>query len=102
MRKCCEVVDECVGKIVKLGLGKNYTILLTGDHGNVEHMYYPNGEANPSHGLNPVPFYVISNDPKLKKVKLKKGHGLKDVAPTILGLMGLKKVKEMTGRSLVI
>lgn len=100
--RCCEVVDECVGKIVRLGFEKGYTTLLTGDHGNVENMYYPSGEINPSHGLNPVPFYVISNDARLKKIKLRKGCGLKDVAPTVLDLMGLKKPNEMNGKSLIV
>jgi len=34
-------------------------------------------------------------------VKLKSG-GQKDVAPTILEIMGLKKPKEMTGESLIV
>jgi len=100
--KACEAVDKCVGKIVDLALKKDYTILLTGDHGNVEIMFYPNGEVCPAHGTNPVPFILVSNDKKLKSCKLKEGMGLQDIAPTILNLMGIKKPKEMTGNSLII
>jgi 2,3-bisphosphoglycerate-independent phosphoglycerate mutase len=98
--KACETVDKCTGKIVKLGLEKNYACLLTGDHGNIETMFYPNGEPNPSHGTNPVPFFLISNDKKFQKAKLREG-GLSDIAPTIIEIMGLKKPKEMTGKSLL-
>ncbi len=99
--KACEAIDECVGKIVKLSLEKNYVVIITGDHGNIEIMFYPDGEPCPAHGTNPVPFILISNDEKLKKIKLKRSLGLSSVAPTILEIMGLKKPKEMTSESLI-
>jgi len=98
----CETVDECVGKIISLGLEKGYTGIVTGDHGNVEVMFYPNGEVCPAHGTNPVPFFIISGDERLKKAKLKSGMGLDSVAPTILEIMGIKKPAAMTGESLII
>lgn len=100
--RACEAVDKCVGRIVKAGLENGYTNIVTGDHGNVEIMFYPNGEACPAHGTNPVPLFVISNDRKLRNIGLKKGRGLSDVAPTILEIMGLPKPREMTGESLLI
>jgi len=96
--KACEVVDECVGKIVPKALAEGYVVLLMADHGNADHMLYDNGEADPSHGLNPVLLTFISDD-ELKKVKLKDG-GMKDIAPTVLKLLGIEKPKEMTGKSL--
>jgi len=98
--KACEVVDKCCGKIIKKALEKQYVILLTADHGNADNMLYENGEPDPSHGYNPVLLTVISKESKLKKAKLGKG-GMKDIAPTILKIMGLKKPKEMTGKSLL-
>jgi 2,3-bisphosphoglycerate-independent phosphoglycerate mutase len=65
--KACEVVDECLGMVVDAGLRKGYTVLVTGDHGNVETMFYPDGSPNPSHGLNPVPFILISDDEALSR-----------------------------------
>jgi len=97
----CEVVDACVGQVVDASLSKGYTILITGDHGNIETMFYPDGEPNPSHGTNPVPFILISRDPKLKKAKLRGGLGLSSVSPTILALMGVPKPPEMTAESLL-
>lgn len=100
--KACEAVDECVGKIFSLALKKGFVCLLTGDHGNIECMFYPNGEPNPSHGTNPVPFFLISDEPCLKNARLRSGGGLSDVAPTVLELMGIEKPVEMTGESLIL
>jgi len=99
--KAVEVVDECVGKVVNHGLKKDYTIIITADHGNAEDKIYPDGKPKPSHSLNKVPFILVSEEDALMKVKLRSG-GLSDVAPTIIDLMGLKKPKEMTGESLII
>ena len=99
--KACEVVDECVGRVVDAGLSNGYSILVTGDHGNIETMFYPNGEPNPSHGTNPVPFILISHDPTLRKVELKEGLGISCVSPTILKLMGIPKPQEMVAESLI-
>jgi len=94
--KCCEVVDECVGEVVEKGLAEGYAILLMGDHGNADHMLYDNGEPDPSHGFNPVLMTFISD----MDVKLHDG-GMKDIAPTVLKLIGLEKPEEMTGESLL-
>ncbi len=96
---CVEVVDDCAGKTVKAGLDNGYTVVVTADHGSAEDKLYPDGKPKPAHSSNPVPFIVVSTE--LGQIKLKKG-GQKDVAPTILEIMGLKKPKEMTGESLII
>jgi len=100
--KACEVVDRCVGEVVEAGLGEGYVVIVTGDHGNIETMFYPDGAPNPSHGVNPVPFIVISDDPSLRNAKLRSGLGLSSVAPTILSLMGIDKPAEMTGESIIV
>jgi 2,3-bisphosphoglycerate-independent phosphoglycerate mutase len=97
----CEIVDDCVGKVVETGLKEDYTILLAGDHGNVETMFYSNKIPNPSHGTNKEPFYLISKKKKLKKIKLENNLGLSSVAPTVLELMEITKPEEMTGKSLL-
>ncbi len=102
--EACEVVDECVGKIVNLGLKKSYTSIVTADHGNIEVMFYPDRKPCPAHGTNPVPFFIISNDKNLGKdrIKLRKNCGLSDVAPTLLQIMGIKRPKDMSGESLIV
>ena len=99
--KAIETVDECVGKVVRAALENGYTVVLTADHGSVEDKLYPNGEPKPSHSKNPVNFFIISGEERLKKIMLKDGE-MKDAAPTILELMGIKKPREMSGRSLIV
>ncbi len=98
--KACEVVDECVGRIVPKALKEDYVVLLMADHGNADHMLYDDGSVDPSHGFAPVLLTLISNDAELEKAKLRKGCGHKDIAPTIIKLMGLVKPDEMRGESL--
>lgn len=99
--KCVGVVDVCLDKVVRAGLENGYVVVVTADHGSAEDKLYPDGELKPAHSTNPVPFIVISDDERLKKIRLKNG-GQKDVAPTVLDIMGLKKPKEMSGESLIL
>jgi 2,3-bisphosphoglycerate-independent phosphoglycerate mutase len=98
--RACEVVDECAGKVIRKALEKDYAVLLMADHGNADHMLYKDGSPDPSHGLNPVRLTLIADDEKLKSARLRDG-GMQDIAPTILGIMGVKKPREMTGKSLI-
>jgi 2,3-bisphosphoglycerate-independent phosphoglycerate mutase len=50
------------------------------------------------HTTNPVPFIYMTNE----KWDLAKGGALKDVAPTILGILGVEQPKQMSGRDLRI
>ncbi len=96
--KCCEVVDQCVGKIVSAVLEQDGVVLLTGDHGNAEQMLYPNGEPCPAHTTNKVPLSIISNH---LTHELRAAGGLQDIGPTILKLLDVQKPDEMGGKSLV-
>ncbi len=96
--KACEAVDSSVGKVVEAALKKGWKVIITADHGNAEQMLdYETGEPFTAHTLNPVPFMLI--DDSLKGAALKKGRGLKDIAPTILKLMGIDKPPEMQGEA---
>lgn len=95
--KAAETVDQCVSQIVPLALAHNYTIFLTADHGNSDYLVNQDGSPNTAHSLNPVPFFVISND---YKGPVKNGK-LGDVAPTILKRMGLEIPTEMSGNVLI-
>lgn len=90
-------VDNCVEKIVKKTLEKKGIALIFADHGNIEDQ---SAKWKTSHTINPVQFILVSDDKKLKNVKLKKDKGLQDVAPTLLKLLNIPKPKEMTGESL--
>ena len=92
-QKATETLNKCLKHIVPRALDNGYTILLTADHGNAEFMKYKNGDNCPAHTLNPVIFITISHE----KLKLRKNKtlGLKDVAPTVLKILGIKQPKEM-------
>ena len=47
---------------------------------------------------NPVPFIVVSEN--AKQFTLKPGGSLRDISPTILGMLGVDEPKEMTGSDL--
>lgn len=94
--KAVETVDACVEKIVKAGLQKGYTLLVTADHGNADFMINEDGSPNTAHTLNLVPLFLVDQE---WKGALKSGK-LGDIAPTILHLMGLNIPPEMTGNVL--
>jgi len=96
--KGLEAVDTAMGEIVSVGLGYNYTSLIFADHGNAEDK---SPKYATSHTLNPVPFIMVSPNKKIANAKIKAGGELKDIAPTVLKIIGLKKPKEMRGESLV-
>ena len=71
------------------------------DHGNAEIMFDAETEGPyTAHSLNPVPFILV--DENYKNMQLRKGGALKDIAPTILSLMGLRVPAEMEGVSLLL
>jgi len=95
--KAVETVDSCVARIVPAALAHNYAVFLTADHGNADYMINEDGTPNTAHTLNPVPFFIISND---FKGTIKPGK-LGDLAPTILTYMGIPVPAEMTGNVLI-
>ena len=96
-RKAVETVDACVGRVVEATAKMGGVALITADHGNADQMLDADGVTPfTAHTTNPVPFYVIGADVKLKDGKLA------DIAPTMLELMGLPKPVEMTGESLIV
>lgn len=94
----CEIVDQCVGEIVKSILStKEYTIFILSDHGNSDLMINPDGTPNTQHSNNPVPFIVIDNSERYQLIPGK----LADIAPSILNIMKIQIPKEMTGSIIV-
>lgn len=99
-KKAVEIVDECVGKVVKEILVQKGIALVTADHGNVEEMIdYETGLVKTSHTINPVEFIYIAEN--YKEVELEKKGILSDIAPTILSLLKIKQPAEMTAKNLI-
>ncbi len=95
--KAVETVDGCVQKVIDAALEKDYTILLTADHGNADYAVNEDGSPNTAHTLNPVPLFIID---KKWRGTVKNGK-LGDIAPTILHIMGLPIPEAMTGDVLI-
>lgn len=96
----CETVDSCVGRIEQFVAARGGVLLITADHGNAEQMVDPaSGGPYTAHTLSPVPFIVVSE--QYQGRALRSGGALKDIAPTILGLMELPIPQEMEGESLL-
>lgn len=94
-----EIIDDCVGRICKEVLARGGVVMITADHGNCEQMVDEHGGPHTAHTLNPVPFLLIGE--KFKGKKLKMERGLRDVAPTILEILAIPQPTEMTGKSLI-
>jgi 2,3-bisphosphoglycerate-independent phosphoglycerate mutase len=97
--KAVEVVDSCLEKIEKAVRQKGGALLITADHGNAEMMIDPvSGGPHTAHTTNPVPFIVIAD--KAEQFSLRPDGSLRDISPTLLGMLGLRQPKEMTGYDL--
>ncbi len=111
--KAVEIVDKCLGRVVKAVLGKGGALFITADHGNAEMLFnMQTGQIDKEHSANPVPLLIIAKEYEGKSLSLPEAPSgdlsllqpqgmLSDVAPTILKVMNLEKPKEMTGRSLI-
>jgi 2,3-bisphosphoglycerate-independent phosphoglycerate mutase len=105
--KALEVLDDCIGKLMKNVLDHSGKMIITADHGNVEELInLVSGEIDKEHSTNPVPFWIITpenlHERKSSKIIPAAPQGiLADVAPTILELMGVDQPKEMSGTSLL-
>ena len=97
--EACQYVDTCLGWIIKAMGAARGTTLITADHGNAEQMIDPKtGQPHTAHTTNPVPFHLV--DENSLGAKLREGGALEDVAPTMLGLLGIEQPAEMTGKDL--
>ncbi len=94
-----QYIDTCLGGIVEKIIEMNGVAIITSDHGNCEEMAdLLTGEPNNSHTANPVPFILI--DENTRDLNLREDGALEDIAPTILGILGIEKPSEMTGKDL--
>lgn len=94
----CRAVSAHVAEVAAHARERGYVVLVTADHGNIETLYTEAGKPHVAHTSNPVPFILI--DPEKRPVTLRDGR-LGDVAPTVLGLLGLGAPDAMTGASLI-
>jgi len=107
--KAVETVDACLGQIWAALKRAGGAMIVTADHGNAEQMIDPaTGGPQTAHTTNPVPFivaaeYAVPNSSfkgDTRRFTLKPDGALQDIAPTMLGILGIPQPKEMTGHDL--
>ncbi|WP_367106820.1 2,3-bisphosphoglycerate-independent phosphoglycerate mutase [uncultured Psychrobacter sp.] len=94
-----EALDDCIGRIESAVRAAGGNMLITADHGNVEQMHdYESGQVHTQHTTEHVPLIYVGE----KKVRVRSGGKLSDIAPTILNLMDITPPDEMTGENLLV
>jgi 2,3-bisphosphoglycerate-independent phosphoglycerate mutase len=92
-------VDQALGRCIDALLAAGGTALVTADHGNAEQMWDDELNApHTAHTTNLVPVILVS--PAGAAAPALRDGSLPDVAPTLLGLLGLPQPAEMTGTDL--
>jgi 2,3-bisphosphoglycerate-independent phosphoglycerate mutase len=95
--RAVETVDSCLARVLVSAEKTGSSVLITADHGNCEMMIDPaTGGVHTAHTTNPVPLVAVGT----RTSSLRAGGSLRDVAPTVLGLLGIESPAEMTGRDL--
>ena len=91
-------VDACLGRVLEALERAGGAAVVTADHGNCETMWDAENDCpHTAHTLNETPCIVIA--PGFEG-PLRGGGALCDVAPTLLGLMGVAPPPRMTGKDL--
>lgn len=94
-----QYVDTCLGGVIEKLLQANGVALITSSHGGCEQFIDPQRiRAGDGRVPNAVPFHFI--DRGNAGIRLADGGSLQDIAPTLLGVLGIEKPFEMTGRDL--
>ena len=96
--KAVEAVDAGLARIYQALKPRGGAWIITADHGNAETMIDPvTGGPHTYHTTNPVPFVLVTDD---DHVTLQPNGSLRDIAPTMLGVLGQPQPQDMTGRDL--
>jgi len=94
-----QAVDVAIGAVDAAVRAVGGALLITADHGNLEMMRDPvTGQPHTAHTVGPVPLIYVG----ARSASLRQGGALRDVAPTILDMLGLSQPAEMTGRTLFV
>lgn len=99
-RAAVEAADKCVGMIYRSCQENGYGLVVTADHGNAERMVDAKGGPCKTHTTSKVPLIVCTEERRTSGPwgYVDSRHSLRDVAPTVLQIMGIPRPGEMTGR----
>ena len=94
-----QAVDVAIGEVAAAVRDMGGALLITADHGNLEMMRDPEtGQPHTAHTVGPVPLVYVGE----RTAGLRSGGALRDVAPTLLDLLGLPQPAAMSGKSLLL
>jgi 2,3-bisphosphoglycerate-independent phosphoglycerate mutase len=94
-----QYIDTCLGGICEKVRDLDGIMMLTSTYGSCEDMLETlDGDRTGTATSNPVPFHYF--DPLSQTNRLSEHGALEDIAPTILGILGIDKPVEMTGSDL--
>jgi 2,3-bisphosphoglycerate-independent phosphoglycerate mutase len=100
--RAVETVDRELGRIYQAVKQRGGSLLVTADHGNAEMLIDPiSGGPHTAHTTNPVPFILVT-DAATGTLSLRPDGSLRDISPTMLGLLKMDQPKDMTGGSLIV
>ncbi|MBI1789083.1 MAG: 2,3-bisphosphoglycerate-independent phosphoglycerate mutase [Acidobacteria bacterium] len=95
--RAVEAVDACLGRIHQALREYGGAWIISADHGNAETMIDPvTQQPHTYHTTNPVPIILVND----RGWGLREGGALQDIAPTVLGVLGVEQPPEMKGRDL--
>ncbi|HEX5724111.1 MAG TPA: 2,3-bisphosphoglycerate-independent phosphoglycerate mutase [Longimicrobiaceae bacterium] len=98
--RAVEAVDRGLGEVLRACRETGTALLVTADHGNCEQMWDPETNGpHTAHTTNPVGIVLVEPEGRRTAASLS-GGALCDVAPTLLGLLGVPQPAAMTGRDL--
>jgi 2,3-bisphosphoglycerate-independent phosphoglycerate mutase len=97
--RAVETIDAQLGRIYDAVRAHGANWIITADHGNAEMLIDPvSGGPHTAHTTNPVPFIMVTDQGN--KIGVREGGSLRDISPTVLGLLELELPKQMTGGDL--
>jgi 2,3-bisphosphoglycerate-independent phosphoglycerate mutase len=97
--KAVEALDAALTRVVAAAKATGTQLIITADHGNCEQMFDPaSNQVHTQHTTDKVPVVYVGSD----AVNIREGGALRDIAPTLLAMMGAAQPKEMTGKSLLV